>query len=123
MSTMNKDMIITETLNDLSVAVRQLAHQVQHQDSFLQNHFRQYASYGSGVYGSLDSVSLRIEQLRQLSLTNKDNAHRLERHYDEPKDDNIRFVEGDYPQNHSIQEAQRRIGEYPMDSLEEAPGF
>jgi hypothetical protein len=123
MSTTNKDAVIVEALLGIEDLLREMSHQIMSTQSFLQENFRNYHPYSINSWGALDKIHRSIEEIRLLSLSNKDNAHRLERHYDEPKDDRVRFVEGDYPQNHSIKEAQKRVGEYPMDSVGGIPGF
>jgi hypothetical protein len=79
MSTNEKDLLIAEALEETVFAIRQLTHHTMHMDSFLMQNFRNYGSYGANVYGTLDSISLNIAKIRELSATNRQQAHRLEK--------------------------------------------
>jgi hypothetical protein len=120
MSIRNEKQLVIECIDNLTAAIENMNNMVLSQDSFLRDNFRNYPQqYSNNVWHFIHTTRGTLGELRQLAASNKDNAHRLEQ---EPKDSGVTFVEGDYPQNHSIQEAQRRVGEYPMDSLDE-PGW
>jgi hypothetical protein len=84
-------------------------HQIMHQERFLNENFRQFSGYGSNTYTLLNSVRGMITQLEQMTMSNADQAHRLSPTEEESR---VTYVQGEYPQNHSIQQAQQRVSGY-----------
>jgi hypothetical protein len=89
---MSDKQLTIKILSDLTQTIDQLQYHISMQDSFLREHFRQYASYGPSTHGLLQTIKTDILNLQKITLSNKDNAHLLSPVQEEPRPQQQRAI-------------------------------
>jgi hypothetical protein len=108
----NEKQITVEALEHVAQALEAINNHVVHMENFLMGNFRTYSNRYNNAHYHLSAVRGLTEELKKLTASNADNAHMLEQTEDPQPDGTIRWVQGDYPQNHSIQQANQRTSGY-----------
>jgi hypothetical protein len=98
---MNEKESTIATLEALHNGIRDLANQIGTIESFLVTHFRQYpGSHINPVWSQLTMAQAHIGTLKQLTSTNRENAHRLELDHTVGMDENGNYRRSNVPPSH-----------------------